>query len=108
MTPEEAYEEALRRIRQAEETAALALDLSGLASNRLPRELGRLTSLQSLNLSWCSQLLDLSPLTTLATLRSLDLCACRQLRDLAPLANLSSLRMLDLSQGERLDSAGAP
>ena len=29
MTPEEAYEEALRRIRKAEETGALELDLSG-------------------------------------------------------------------------------
>jgi hypothetical protein len=28
MTPEEAYEEALRRIREAEETGALKLDLS--------------------------------------------------------------------------------
>jgi hypothetical protein len=29
MTPEEAYEEALRRIREAERTGALELDLSG-------------------------------------------------------------------------------
>ena len=29
MTPEEAYEEALRRIRKAERTGALELDLSG-------------------------------------------------------------------------------
>jgi len=29
MTPEEAYEEALRRIRKAEETGAVLLDLSG-------------------------------------------------------------------------------
>ena len=29
MTPEEAYEEALRRIREAEKTGALELDLSG-------------------------------------------------------------------------------
>jgi hypothetical protein len=44
MTPEEAeYEEALRRIREAEDTGALELDLSGLLSlNRLPRELERL------------------------------------------------------------------
>ena len=28
MTPEEAYEEALRRIREAEETGAVELDLS--------------------------------------------------------------------------------
>jgi hypothetical protein len=29
MTPEEAYEKALRRIRKAEETGAVELDLSG-------------------------------------------------------------------------------
>jgi hypothetical protein len=50
MTPEEAYEEALRRIREAENTGALELDLSGLVLDRLPPELKRLTSLQTLNL----------------------------------------------------------
>ena len=34
-TPEEAYEEALRRFRETEETGALELDLSQLALNRL-------------------------------------------------------------------------
>jgi hypothetical protein len=56
MTPEEAYEEALRRIRDAEETGAVELDLSGLALNRLPPELASLASLQSLDLSGCRQL----------------------------------------------------
>ena len=43
MTPEEAYEIALRRIREAEETGAVELDLSGLEMlNRLPPELERL------------------------------------------------------------------
>ena len=56
MTPEEAYEEALRRIREAEKTGALELDLSGWNKtaqeysgletlNRLPPELERLASL---------------------------------------------------------------
>ena len=36
MTPEEAYEEALRRIRVAEETGALELNLSELKIDRLP------------------------------------------------------------------------
>jgi|HubBroStandDraft_3_1064219.scaffolds.fasta_scaffold307884_1 hypothetical protein len=59
MTPEE----ALRRIREAERTGGLELDLSGLELNRLPRELGRLTSLQSLNLADCHGIRgDLSPL----------------------------------------------
>jgi hypothetical protein len=57
MTPEEAYKETLRRIREAEETGALELDLSGKkweadarkstgleALTRLPQELERLTS----------------------------------------------------------------
>ena len=74
MTPEEAYEEALRRIREAERTGAVELDLSGLKDgknsgletlNRLPHELGRLTSLKSLDLSGCWQLGgDMSPLAS--------------------------------------------
>jgi hypothetical protein len=50
MTPKEAYEEALRRIREAEKTGALELDLSRLVLTRLPPELERLASLQSLYL----------------------------------------------------------
>jgi hypothetical protein len=58
MTPEEeAYEEALRRIREAEETGALELDLSQLALNRLPPELESLTPLQELDLSLCFAIL---------------------------------------------------
>jgi len=41
MTPEEAYAEARRRIREAKKTGALELYLGGLALNRLPRELAR-------------------------------------------------------------------
>jgi hypothetical protein len=40
MTPEEAYKEALRRIREAEKTEAVELDLSLSALKRLPQELG--------------------------------------------------------------------
>ena len=98
MTPEEAYEEARRRIRKSEETGAVELDLYGLALNRLPRELAGLTSLQSLKLSWCEQLKgDLTPLAGLTSLQSLDLLGCKQLSgDLAPLASLTSLRSLNL------------
>ena len=74
MTPEEAYQEALRRIREAERTGALELDLSYFSLNRLTPELARLTSLQSLNLSYCLQLGDnLSPLASLSSLQSLNL-----------------------------------
>ena len=66
MTPEEAYDEALRRIREAEETGALELDLSGLELHRLPPELECLTSLHSLKLFWSRQLIgDLSQLASL-------------------------------------------
>ena len=60
MTPEEAYEETLRRIREAETTEAIAVDLRGIKTGestgletltRLPPELERLTKLQSLNLA---------------------------------------------------------
>jgi Leucine-rich repeat (LRR) protein len=108
MTPEEAYEEALRRIREAEETGAPELDLSGWSQttqentdletlNRLPPELERLTSLQSFDLSGCAQLSDLSPLAGLTSLQSLNLSWCTQLSgDLSPLAVLTSLQSHDL------------
>ena len=57
MTPEEAYAEALRRVRKVKETGASALDLSNLGFLRqLPQELAGLTCLQTLNLSGCWQL----------------------------------------------------
>jgi internalin A len=93
MTPEEDdYQEALRRIKEAE----VELDLGGLALNRLPRELASLTSLQSLDLSECKQLSDLSPLASLTSLQGLNLYRCEQLSDLSPLASLTSLLELDL------------
>jgi hypothetical protein len=60
MTPEEAYEKALRRIREAERTGAVELDLSGRKEEktriwkntgletltRLPPELARLSLLE--------------------------------------------------------------
>jgi hypothetical protein len=77
MTPEEAYEEALRRIRKAEETGAVELSLGGLEINRLPQELEHLTSLKSLDLSGCEKLKgDLSPLDGLTSLQSLNLEMC--------------------------------
>jgi internalin A len=93
MTPEE--EEALRRVRKAEETGSVTLDLAHLSINRVPRELTSLTSLRSVDLSYCRKLSDLSPLADLASLQSLDLHGCEQL-DLSGLASLSSLQSLDL------------
>ena len=58
MPPEKAYEKANRRIREAESTEALELDLSELALKRLPPELERLSSLQKLD---PSRSLELQP-----------------------------------------------
>jgi len=98
MTPEQAYEEALRRIREAEETGALELDLSGWYEtaplNGLPRELANLTSLQSLDLAGY-QISDLSPLASLTSLQSLNIVGC-EVSDLSPLAGFTSLQSLTL------------
>jgi internalin A len=123
MTPEEAYQEALRRIREAEESGALELDLSRLSNLTLvPPELSRLTnvqtlrfnelsdlsplagmiSLQSLYIYRCEQLSDLSPLAGMTSLQSLDLSWCGQLSDLSQLATMTSLKRLNLSECERL------
>src|SRR5271165_373205 len=103
MTPEEeAYAEALRRGREAEATGAVVFDLSKLSAlNRLPPELERLSSLQTLNLSGCEQLGgDLAPLTGLTSLQSLDLSANR-LSSLPPeITKLKRLQSLDLNANQ--------
>ncbi len=104
MTPEEeAYAEALHRIREAETAGALELDFSRLALNRLPRELGRLTSLQSLDLSGCKQLSGgLSPLAGLTSLQTLQLDNCLSIRRFASLESLlPTLEVLSLSGCKR-------
>ena len=59
---EDDYQEALRRIKEAEENKHIALDLSGLSNlTRLPLEPVRLTSLQRLDLSGCDQLRHRAP-----------------------------------------------
>jgi internalin A len=121
MTPDEAYEEARRRIRRAEETGALELDLSGWKYTlrgyytglefltRMPPELARLTSLQSLNLDACQQLSgDLSPLASLTSLQTLNLSWCNQLSDLSPLSGLTKLQTLDLSWCKHLSGDLSP
>jgi hypothetical protein len=111
MTPEEAYEETLRRIREAEKTGAVELDLSGLGTlNRLPQELASLTSLQELDLRSCWVLTDLSPLRGLMSLRALKLSYYRQqLSYLYPLAGAKvppKAQPLQLRSAHRLKSAG--
>jgi internalin A len=110
MTPEEkevffepyrliANQSVLRHIRKAKETGAVRLDFTGFLLDRLPRELGHLTSLRSLVLNSCCLLSgDLSPLAGLTSLTLLDFGVCEKLNcDLSPLAGLSSLESLDLS-----------
>ena len=101
-TPDKAYEEALRRIRVMEKTGGVELNLRGLEIlNRLPLDLARLTSLQSLDLRGC-ELSDISPLAGLTSLQSLNLNYCNQLSDISPLAGLTSLRELILSECKQL------
>ncbi len=54
------------------------------------------TSLTSLNLSFCSQISDLSPLAGLTQLTSLDLSDCLQITDLSLLIGLPNLKELTL------------
>jgi internalin A len=98
MSPEEDldYREALKRIREAEETGATDLDLSRLSLTALPAGLASLTSLKSLNLVGCRKVRDLTPLSSLTSLQSLDLHMCAQIDDLTPLASLTTLRSLSL------------
>ena len=101
MTPKEQsdYEEALRRIAKAEQQRATTLDLSNLLNvpDAILKQVATLSSLLELDLSWCRQIADLSPLSPLTSLQSLNLHRCAQIADLRPLSALTSLRSLDLS-----------
>jgi Leucine Rich repeats (2 copies) len=82
---------------------------SPLLVRQLPRELERLTSLQSLDISYCEQLADLKPLAKLSALQSLNFSFCGQLSDLSPLAKLTSpnAQPLQMSAAQRrLEAAG--
>src|SRR4051812_26900706 len=93
-----AYSEALLRILEVEKTREVTLHLNSLRSlNQLPPELGRLAWLQTLDLSWCEQLRDLAPLSSLNALQTLDLSGCERIGDLTPLSHLTSLQTLDIS-----------
>src|SRR5260370_1187459 len=107
------------RIRKAEETGALELDLRrtcinstfarvatshfapiarphrGQTAQTCTRWLG-LPSLQSFDPSWCIHLVDFSALAGITSLQKLDLHLCNELRNLSLLAKLASLKWLDL------------
>ena len=102
MTPEEDYQEALRRIQEAKENKNVELDLRGLEClTRFPPELASLTSLQSLNLRRCGLGGDLAP-PGIISLKSLHLRRPGFSGDLAPLAGLASLHTLNLGGCEHL------
>jgi internalin A len=73
-----------------ENTAAASLDLSHLdCLYQLPKDLERLRSLQTLDLSWSRHLSgDLSPLAGLTSLQMLDLSGCLGLHRFAALESL--------------------
>lgn len=116
MTPDEVYQEALRRIEDAARTGAVALDLGDLPLDRLPDELGKLSALRVLSLGgnsvvpeadgWLDLKIDgsrLNPtfrditvLEPLSRLTHLSLAGCEGVRDVAPLAGLASLQDLNL------------
>jgi internalin A len=85
---------AIAKARIGEELNQLTgfLDLSGLGLNAFPKELSRLTALQTLNCS-DTQVSDLSPLSGLTALRTLD-CSSTQVSDLSPLSRLTALQAL--------------
>ena len=112
MTPEEAYEEALRRIREAEETGAVELDLSISELNRIPLELKRLISLQLLNFFYCFRLSgDLSPLASLTSLQTLSFIGCKEAQRSFPAGQphlTPIVQPLQLPATQRLDPVGRP
>ena len=120
-------EEALRRIEEARQSGAAALNLSGLVDRladvldglaQLPalrrlvlsqcvglehvEGIGRLSQLEKLDLWGCEQVQDLQPLAGLASLQYLDLSRCQQIQDLQPLASLASLQSLNLCWCKRI------
>ena len=131
MTPEEAYQEALRRIAVAREQRLTEVDLTNLLWDCIPAEVFELEWLTVLRICWwgfgggeiqhlpaefasfkCLQLLDitnrkisdLEPLAGLTQLQALN-CGGNQLTDLAPLAGLTQLQTLDCGDNQLTDLA---
>ncbi|KAH8607483.1 putative leucine rich repeat protein (LRRP) [Trypanosoma vivax] len=73
------------------------LDLSHCTGITDVSPLSVLSSLRTLGLSHCTGITDVSPLSELSSLRTLGLSHCTGITDVSPLSVLSSLRMLDLS-----------
>src|SRR5579883_2906913 len=121
MTPEEAYAEAVRRIKDAKKGRKSVLDLGDLPLDRLPEEIGSLSRLRVLalgrrrplgkgdSIKWeyerdrpRKHFSDLRPLSSLRNLTSLDLSetAASELSALSPLAGLRSLNLSETKVSE--------
>lgn len=99
------HEEALRRIREVQQSGGDKLDLRGLHHLRaLPEELKELTALTKLDLSYCQQLTDFKPVVGLTRLVSLRLISCEELKSFNSLAGLSYLTRLNLSYCRQFNS----
>ncbi len=95
-TPETGYAEALKRIEAYRRKEQGSLDLSGLALTTLPPEIGQLTALSMLSLSY-NQLITLPPeIGQLTMLTNLDLHSNRFTTLPPEIGKLTALTMLDL------------
>ena len=90
-------EEALSKIKEAEESGGTWLDLSACKITDLYLlPLAELTNLEDLDLSY-NEITDLSPLADLTNLEDLDLSS-NEITDLSPLARLTNLKCLNLDE----------
>ncbi|WP_417553255.1 COR domain-containing protein [Marinomonas fungiae] len=95
LSPEEAYQEALKRINHWQPGEMLDLSIPRLG--KIPEEIQQLTELEHFII--CGSpgrklaISDLSSLSSLARLNSIN-CACSEVVDLRPLANLMQLQEL--------------
>jgi len=60
-------------------------------------DIGRAINLETLDLSQCTYITDISPLSSLTKLKSLQLRGCTKIIDISPLSSLRELEMLDIS-----------
>jgi hypothetical protein len=93
---QQASQEALRRIREAQSTAAQTLDLKGLGLTALPAELGQLTNLERLDVSDNRLTALPAEVGQLTNLRELNLWSNRLTALPAELGQLTNLRELNL------------
>lgn len=118
--PEQAYEIARKRIREAKTHGAKNLDLTLLSLRSLPPELIELTDLveiaigrpangapRDLPTNWQPCLRDIVPLGELPSLQTVRLCGCDSLIGANALAAIKQVERLDLSGCNSLRDASA-